>query len=183
MLESKRCTALCKDGVRCRRHVIIGQDLCHTHLRYQRHLLIKTSTIPGAGRGLFACDLKAVDGIVFRPGDKLGKYIGERLTLAQLHERYGVDATPPYALEISKSGADGNGIYLDPALDRGFLSIANAKTVATQCNARFMNPNNQHEVSIVATKNIRHGDEVFLHYGPHTKDILAADSSTVFVRK
>ena len=177
LLHSKRCTATCNNGVQCRRHVVIGLPFCYSHLRYQKKLVIKPSTIQGGGKGLFACDLKSPDGVVFKVGDKLGQYYGERLNLEQLHARYGADNTPPYALQVTKN------LFIDPGLERGFLSICNSKTSAAQCNARFMSPNNNYEVSIAATKTIRHGDEIFVFYGPHTKQILASDSTTVMVRK
>ena len=89
ILESHVCTATCNNGKKCKRHVVIGQDLCYTHLRYQRFLVIKKSTIPGAGNGLFACNLRAVDGVVFKKGQKIGShYIGQVLSREELLERY-----------------------------------------------------------------------------------------------
>ena len=152
------CKAINKNGTNCKRTTTIGTPYCYTHLLYNKHLKIKQSTIPNAGKGVFAINpKKAVGEIIFRRGDTIAPYRGELLTDAELDDRY-ADYTAPFGLNISKN------YNRDGACDRGLGSLINHKP-AQNANVKFV-ANHQNKTAFVkATKNIRNGDELFVNYG------------------
>ena len=159
-LESSQCTAMCKNHQRCKRRVIIGQPYCYTHLLYQKHLKVKDSTIPGAGKGVFAEIPRAqVNQVVYPANAHIVPYTGQRINNQQLNDRYG-DDTAPYALRIN------NNLFVDPALKRGIGSIINHQPQA-RANVKFVAAShaNNYIPSVKSTKNIRNGQELFINYG------------------
>ena len=156
-LTCNRCTARTATGTRCRRRVCVGTQKCFTHRKRDEGLQVKRSLIPNSGKGLFATKL-------FRKNDLIGTgYRGELISRAQLNNRYGQqqNANAPYALSVRNSQQ-----IVDSACERGILSVANTKTVRSQCNAKY----SQHikadgTVNVRATKRIRPGDEIYIWYG------------------
>ena len=150
-LQCSQCTALTARGTQCARRTCIGVSLCWSHLIRDRKLRILPSTLPGAGKGLFA---HAPDQeIVFRRGDRIVDYGGEVLTVAQLAERYG-QWTGPYAFGATRT------IIQDAACVRSVGSIVNHRAAP---NARY--GVYQGRGFIKALRNIRHGEEIFVNYG------------------
>lgn len=155
-LASERCVGHNKNGAQCKRATLIGSNYCWTHLRSQFHLRIKDSTIPGAGKGLFADDpTQPAGAVVFRKDDTLIGYRGEVISKQELDERYGGDYTAPYALQVNRNTC------IDAACVRGVASTADASPNNT--NSRFSVHHNT--ASLKATKNIRNGEEIFVSYG------------------
>ena len=152
------CQAINKNGARCKRTTTIGTPYCHTHLLHIKHLKVKESTIPNAGKGVFAIDLKKGNNeIVFKKNETIAPYMGELLTNEDLQNRYD-DYTAPYGIYVSKNQ------NRDAACDRGLGSLINHKPSA-QSNVKFsVNPQNK-TVSIKAKRNIRNGEELFANYG------------------
>jgi hypothetical protein len=113
-------------------------------------LLVKKSSIPNAGDGLYA--LKE-----FKQGEFIADYKGEVLTKAQRNERYGhtQQDLAPYAFQASQNK------IIDSACHRYIGAYANSKP--NHNNATFSV--HQGKVKIKATKKIKVGDEVFLSYG------------------
>jgi len=173
-LETLRCAQIKPNGQRCKCKCAIGTPYCHVHLKYAHHLQIKPSTIPGAGKGVFAV---GKTDIIFRAGDPIIPYDGQHISRHTLEERYGPN-TAPYGVE---SGATGTKIE-DAALHRGAGAICNHAT-GHKVNARirWSTARKQHE--IVATKNIRNGREVFVNYGQAYGFDEDATFSTKSVRK
>jgi SET domain-containing protein len=127
------------------------------HLLRERKLRIKESTIPGVGKGLFALDKRAAgNAILFRRGDKIIMYDGEVVTQAQLQRRYG-DFTAPYGISQGK-------FVEDSACRRGAGSLVN-HAAARNTNARLAFSTRTKKFMLIATKNIRNGDEIFCSYG------------------
>ena len=162
-LDSSQCTATAANTAhRCRRRVVIGQDLCYSHLLSIKHLRIKPSNIPNAGKGLFCIDTKQpANAVIYRKGDRIGEYIGERIDLDELNDRYG-NTTSPYAMKIT------NNEFIDAATARGYASLANRAPSANQANAEFPNCNYRaipHRIYLVAKKDIKNGDEILTSYG------------------
>lgn len=168
-LHSHQCTFIKTDGARCRRRCVIGLPCCFSHIGPKYKLKIAPSTIPGAGKGLFAYDrTKGPDDIVFkgpRPsryainktGDKICPYHGEAITPEQAQERYG-DHTAPYAVLVNQRKIE------DAALERGAGSLINAKP-RVSANCEFVHSRDGQSMSIFARKNIRNNQELFLNYG------------------
>ena len=190
-LQSKRCIGVSKNkkdptkkGVQCKRKVVNGLPFCWYHLKSASHLTIKPSGIAGAGTGLFACDPTKdddSDDVVFKMGDLIVPYVGEHVSSDTIDDRYG-DAdytTAPYA--VTKR----DGHIIDSACLRGAGAIANdargaannAKIVAKKINTTIANRlnasratghllrPNTNVLSLIATKPIKQGKEVFANYG------------------
>jgi hypothetical protein len=156
-LSSHRCTYTKANHQQCKRRAVIGFEYCSTHLPMAKHLQIRESTIENAGKGLFAYLENAPNNsIVFRNGDTICQYNGEHISRQELMNRY-QGKTAPYAFQLNQNE------MIDSALDRGIGSLANTK--ANHNNARFSINNQNHTVSIKATKNIRNNEEIFIPYG------------------
>lgn len=165
-VQSLQCTDHTKTGARCKRRTVIGSPFCSTHLGFNHHLTIRPSTIPGAGRGLFAVNLlkKAQPNeVIFKKHARIVVYHGERISEEELIERHG-DKTAPYAIGVSNADVEeGEREFEDGACVRCVGSIANTRARFDQCNARFSRY--QGEARLMATKNIRNGQEIFVWYG------------------
>lgn len=153
-LQCQQCTAVKANGSRCGNRVCIGVPYCFAHLFYQKNLKIKPSTIPNAGKGLFAAQPRGGNDIVFRKGDVIIGYHGERINKATLDHRYG-QYTAPYGLQRQRDQ------FEDAACKRGVGSLANHKQ-GSQANARYSV--GRDGMNLVAIKNIRNGQEIFCSY-------------------
>lgn len=164
-LISQNCEALTKKGEACKRKVVIGLPFCWSHLLSEKHLRIKNSLIPYAGKGLFVEDKTKPEGeIVFRKGDKIIDYVGEIVTMQELDNRYGKDNTAPYGIEISKNANR----YEDAACRRGAGSLINQGTSSgdTRYNCELVTGGKKKDKIIVkAIFNIRNGRELYTNYG------------------
>jgi len=118
----------------------------------------RDSTIPGAGKGVFAT--------AFIPdGHWICPYVGESINQNCLESRYPGDQVAPYAVD------DGRRRYIDSACLRGIGSIANGLFDA----AGSSRPQDQHNAIIEArpdgsrwlraTRDIPDGSEIFVWYG------------------
>ena len=81
-LDSQQCIGHNQNGSQCRRKIILGTPYCFQHLEKIKHLQIKTSTIPNAGKGLFAYDKNArrQNQVVFHQNTTIIDYGGEYIT-------------------------------------------------------------------------------------------------------
>jgi hypothetical protein len=173
-LESEQCSFIKENGQRCRNHRTIGSDVCWVHLKYKYHLTIMKSSLPNAGKGLFAIDTKKGPyDIIFKKGDKIIQYNGELISNQDLNDRY-LEYTAPYAVKINKD------LLCDGACNRGVGSLANT----------FPNHNNatltvfRKKAFIKATKNIKNKQEIFLAYGRSYKlNERGVKHDTKYVRK
>jgi len=116
----------------------------------QGHLSVGTSQVARAGRGLFARRLIPKDGVV-------APYTGEVIDSEKLTARYG-GYTAPYALSFKSATR-----FVDAAGTRGVAAMANDAAGSNfQNNAVFVERDNGLEV--VAQRDIRAGEEVFIDY-------------------
>ena len=161
ILETEQCVAQNANGHRCSRKVCIGINLCWSHLLKYKHLRIKHSTIPNAGKGLFAIDNKQPENaIIFKKGDVIADYIGQTINAQTLRNRY-EKHTAPYGIYLKKD------TYIDAATERGYASLANQAPQSALKNAKFV-PNfrlNPQRVQLKATKEIRNGNDILTSYG------------------
>jgi hypothetical protein len=173
-LQGERCHETGRNGHQCKNRTVIGLPYCWVHLLTIKHLRLLPSTIPDAGKGLFAMKRKgAANEILFRKDDKIIEYYGERITQAELDERYG-DYTAPYAIDI---GDDND--YEDAACQRGIGAMANhapkARSNAELQVEQVTPAKNTWRVILRATKNIANNREIFVNYGTN---YLFNDGST-----
>ena len=125
-LECEQCRGTTKQGKQCTRRTCIGTGWCYSHLLSEKHLRILPSTIPHAGKGLFAMDkTKGPNEIVFRAGTRLIEYDGELVDSATLEERYG-DETAPYGIYVNKDR------FEDGAIHRGVGTLVNQSPTASR---------------------------------------------------
>jgi len=160
-LQHQRCTHINPNtNIRCKRNTIIGLGLCWQHLKSDDHLRIKNSTIPNAGKGLFATNSSNDDRIIFKPNDTISKYNGQMINQNTLYNRYG-EHTGVYAYRINSN------LYEDGALHRGVGNLPNHKERGY--NAKLITswertPANKF-VKVKAVKNIKNNQEIFVDYG------------------
>jgi len=154
-IETKRCRGIAKSGNRCKRLVAIGTPLCFQH---RKDIKVKPSSIPDAGKGLFAHNKsKPANEVIFKRGTVITQYGGEKnLTKEDIDDRYG-NNTAPYGVKYA------NNRYEDAACERGVGSLAN-KGTGGQINAKLY-PNGRGSIFLKATKNIRNNREILLSYG------------------
>jgi hypothetical protein len=73
--------------------------------------------------------------------------------------------------------------YIDAALERGAMSLANRGDKTHPNNAKFRNPDHRNEqVNVEAIKNIKNGQEIFLGYGSNYR-MNDAEFNTKNIRK
>lgn len=180
-LIGMQCEGLKKNGSRCTRRTVRALPYCWQHFQKINRVVIKKSKVPGdSGFGLFVCDpSKGRDEVVFRRNDLIAQYNGEVLSSVQLNARYGSGGqTAPYAWENNVTGD-----ILDAACKRflgafandprGTRKRANAKISHKHVNQRDRDHINDKRYTdlperlpgLVATRDIRNGEEIYVHYG------------------
>lgn len=190
-LKSKRCDAKTRQGQHCKRKLVKGLPYCWYHLKHNSKLVIAPSTIKGAGTGIYACS--ADEEPVFKKGTIIIPYYGEALSEKQLNARYGSpdDITAPYAV------SNGKGKIIDAACERGAASFSNdartlrnnavldsvtltSKQAAHLNTGRFMNKlrAGQKVICIIAKRDIKNGQEIFLDYGDDYWEDMYSKHST-----
>jgi hypothetical protein len=182
-LESQQCVGTTKAGSQCSRSVVLGINLCWSHLQSEKHLKIKESTVPGAGKGLFAWAPSQSDDWVFKKGDIICEYLGERMTKAKSTQRYGRDATAPYTVRIPHTHTD-----IDSSCVRGYASFTNAgnnynSPVFPSNVAWSVVAKTRTKPAIIrfkAHRNIAHGEELLVHYGD---EYIIAEPGVVYSTK
>jgi hypothetical protein len=148
-----RCEGQTGAGVRCKRRVANTQ-YCYQHLDKTKGLKVKDSHIPGGGKGLYATKN-------FEQGDVITPY-GGRLVHSRDRD-YGGD----YVLQLSARKFL-NAERTNSGVGRFANDCRPANVRAGHCvgnNAQFENdPHNSNNGDVIATTNIRKGQEVFADY-------------------
>jgi hypothetical protein len=164
-LKSKPCAAFTKVDQPCRNNVILGIPYCYMHMKNIYSLFIKESPHSvHSGKGVFAWDPDAQreEGRVFAPRIEVVKFEGEVLTREEMEDRYKNldEVSMPYAIQISPHR------FIDASCERGIASMINPPPAHRQPNVRFSpSRNNPNRIRIISTKNIKHGEELFVDHG------------------
>ena len=162
-----------KVGQQCGRSVCIGFPLCHSHLTTVCHVKIAVSEALRkrgiTGKGLYAWDKNAP--IVFRKDSKILPYNpSDMITWQQNDARYPGDLTAPYGstrhdLDLAVPAL--NRVW-DAACDRIATSLVNdPRGTGKRANAKFVDPTAGGPSYLRASRNIRHGQEILVSYGPN----------------
>jgi hypothetical protein len=146
-MPSQRCTANNKKGVQCGARTTQGQ-YCWTHLRSLCQLRIKTSTIPLAGRGLFA----ERD---FAAGEHIADYTGDLLRLRRDSDggQYALALNSREAIDAARTNTAPGRSANDP---RGS---------GQRPNSEFVINTLRRTGRLRATRAIQRGAEIFVSYG------------------
>lgn len=163
-LTCDQCTHTKANGVRCKNRVCFGFPVCWMHNAMKYGVKIKNSTIPGAGKGLFATRRLSKDSWIC-------PYSGEATTMNCIHQRYPGEMTAAYTEQIP-----GNpNLAFDCACSRGIGSLANAHFNANgklsalsrhNCFSRYRPVGDGVPgVWLKSTKVIKEGQEIFNWYG------------------
>ncbi len=148
----KVCHRPIKGGHTCRRRTCVTQPKCWQHTQSDQGLRVKPSTIPGAGRGLFATK-------TFHRNEKIVRYGGEHLTGREINARYPGNTVAQYAVKTREGG------YIDARnTSAGVARYANHKTPAQGANAALVSVGRD-RVAIEAEKRIQPQHEIFVDYG------------------
>lgn len=150
--------------------VYIGVPLCTKHTALLLHLKVKKSNIPNAGNGVFA-DMPTAPARtpVFKARDKICDYEGVIRNTGELNRLYGVHGNAPYCIMVK------NGVYIDAASSRCIAAIINDPrgSRSAKANAEFSVNRKTQTITLVATRNIYHGQELYVDYG---KDYWSSDN-------
>jgi hypothetical protein len=175
-LEKQKCSVPA-----CRRITAMIWPMCWQHARSQMHLQVKPSTIPNAGRGLFAYaptkEERDEQAVVFKKGEFICPLNGRPLSAVELQQNYG-NHTAPYVSESSEAkigfpyvdglGRRYIGMYANTKLGQP-LADGQRHSVQTGTNCVYSQFRADGVPWLKATKNIRSGDELFAYYGPDYK--------------
>jgi hypothetical protein len=152
------CTALLTDGSPCGISSVYSHT-CPYHTAKLHNLVIRPSTLPNAGLGLFATTQ-------FYSPMILGEYKGEVLTQAQIDARYGKGPKDfgPYALMVHKN------YILDAAVERCLGAYINDGRDVKPSNVKWVckhdkEPPYTPHMFLVAIQDIRIDDEILVSYG------------------
>lgn len=159
-MRSMPCCAKSNKGNPCRRKVVKGLFLCFQHTTSLLGLRVDQSKINPSMQGLFICSNNHDQGeIVFRKNDEICPYFGEIISKKTLDQRYHGKTTAPYALQITANK------FIDSACLQSIGAKANTGRGTFKNNAKFRVQHSRPFARIVATKNIKNGEEVFVSYG------------------
>ena len=146
---SQRCTANTRNGAHCRQRTVMGQ-YCWNHLRSERGLRIQRSTVPNAGKGLFAARRLPAGTHIHYTGDVVPLPDGRAGGVYYLQIRRDT------AIDAARRNA-GEGRWVNDS--RGTHRAPNAKFVV-------YTPRGKPRTAAVRTlRPIRPGEEIFVAYG------------------
>lgn len=161
-LRCDRCEHVRANGLRCKNRVCYGSPVCWIHNKEKYGIISRQSTIPAAGKGLFATRL-------FQRNRWVCPYIGESIATECSDQRYPGAMTAPYA------AAAPNNVVVDSACRRGIAASANGRfnvngTVASlsrhNCIIRHRPVGDGIPgLWLKTTKRIQPGREIFVWYG------------------
>ena len=150
--HSKRCPYYMKHrGRQCKKRVVYGY-YCYVHNKYRKGLRIKESTIPDAGRGLYAEK-------PYKQGQIVSQYRGQKLKKREIDKKYGEQGDFTVC-----HGNKPNNICVDAA-------------VTSSSNGRYANTTNERNnvelkykkanktFRLIATEPISTSREIFTDYG------------------
>lgn len=162
VLKTKFCSEITKKGEHCRRKCVTPFEYCPIHLEKYK-LKIKDSTIPNAGKGLFAYMRNVPQThIVFKRNDIIIPYIGNIVNNKEIDEIYGPNTTAPYAF---CHGRRWNSRCTDGACRRGVGAFLNHGDRSNKINAAVRYDTRKKEFIVYATKEIKNNQEIFINYG------------------
>lgn len=163
-LKCGQCTHTRANGTRCKNRVCFGSPVCWLHNCIKYGVKIKDSTIPGAGKGLFATRRLPKDSWIC-------PYSGEPTTMNCIHQRYPGAMTAAYTEQIPGPA----NLAFDCACSRGVGSLANARFNADgkvsalnrhNCLSRYRPVGDGVPgVWLKSTRVVEDGDEIFNWYG------------------
>jgi hypothetical protein len=149
VMPTQRCTARTRHGAHCRQRTAMGQ-FCWNHLRSERGLRIRRSTVPGAGRGLFAARTLRAGAQIHYTGDVVPLPDGSAGGVYYLQIRKST------AIDAARTNA-GEGRWInDP---RGTLSRPNSVFVV------YTPPGQPRTASVRTLRQIEKGEEILVAYG------------------
>ena len=163
-LESNRCAYTKLNHQQCRRQVVIGAPYCFQHRKMKEHVEVKNSSIPNAGKGLFASDgTNDPHHRVFAAHQTILDYDGLFTTRQALDTKYGI-YTAPYAVELTNERVE------DASKRRGEGSLINQADAGHVNNVEMIvSPGTREKpyrhTRIRTTRQIFNRDELFLNYG------------------
>ena len=155
--ERVRCSAIKKDGSRCKNFTIKYADFCWIHTKLKSHLQVRVSNIPGAGQGLFAVnDLK--EGTVIR----YGREPEDSRTKEEIDKQY--EDLAEYAMCNATNTKCYDAASTQSGLARWINSARNSGHAA---NVRLMvrKYGGQWRGYAKTLRNIRAGSELYANYG------------------
>lgn len=161
-VKSVQCEARVTRGDRrCHNNTVVGLPYCYAHTMSKLKLLVKASPTAGHdGKGVFAHNVIAERGRVFKKGDDICRFFGETKTSAQIRRRYGSLDNVPYGIRLTQR------IWVDSACVRSIGSLINhAPPSRANVKLRFQREDETTmSIIIVAKHDINHGTELLINW-------------------
>lgn len=130
--------------------------MCHIHTQYKLGLVVKDSTLDGAGKGLFAARK-------FKKHENIVQYTGK------VTDQSKADQDSEYRLEALTRGKDGERREIDgkDPTNSSVARYANTKTRKVGNNSAFTSRGKKGQVFpfLKASRAIKKGSEIFADYG------------------
>ena len=145
-VQCQKCRFVTGTGKRCSRKVCMQLDTCWQHLPLVHGVRVGPSTIPGAGKGLFAARY-------FTEGDKILPIKGVKYRQARFNRIFPGDKTHP------NSVTDASLKTTDPTCKRWPWIYMNHSTRADQVEF------GEKSIDVKKRKEIFPGQEIFINYG------------------
>lgn len=147
---------------RCKRGTVLTHPYCAQHTKEVLGVFIKKSTIPKAGKGLFA----ARD---FKKGESIAEYAGERLTTQQYDKRYDKEGYGSYGMAVNRN----------LVIDARKTNSGIARFVCDYTGSG-QKPNVQYEehkkkIEVVTLRKIKAGEELFADYGKEIREAMGLE--------
>jgi len=150
--KTARCSGTTAKGSRCSRNTIKYPGRCFQHFQKQHGLRLGSSTIPGAGVGLFA--LKS-----FKKNAFVADYTGRTSSRPPADDEYSVYMSRTKTM-TARTTQDAIGSRANDC-----RSSNKAAGDCTGNNAKLSINNRTATVTLRATRPIKRGDEVLVPYG------------------
>lgn len=145
-----QCPLVESSCTQCGKKTLV-EPLCPAHVAEKFGVAVRRSNIPDAGLGLFALrDINKNDLIV-------PPYTGTVYDANAIIALY-KNGSAPYTLTVNHDR------YIDAACKRSWAAFIN-HTTAKKTNARFVLWAAKQTINIRATKDIKAGSEILIHYG------------------
>ena len=163
-VKSVQCTArVTRGNRRCQNNTIMGLPYCYAHTLSKQKLLIKASAHVGhEGKGVFAHNVIAERGRVFKEGDVICSLEGEVRSTAQMKRRYGSIDNIPYGIFVVHPT-----LWLDGACLRSIGMLIN-HAPASRANVRlsfdYDATTRKADFFVIALHDINHGTELLMNW-------------------
>jgi SET domain-containing protein len=151
ILVKAQCKFKGKNG-RCKRMTVLTHPYCARHTREVQGVYVAKSTIKMAGLGLFAAK-------VFKKGETVAEYAGERISTEKYNRRYAKEDYGAYGMSVNRN------LVIDARKTSSGIGryVCDYSGSGKKPNVEYLEE--KKKIHIVATRKILPGEEFLVDYG------------------